>query len=69
MWVPEVLSLFRSQAAQRVLANTAPQTGRVSAAVGRENLAAEMLFGGQQFSVIWGQHEQVHVSAAFTAHQ
>lgn len=45
------------------------QTGRISAAVGRENLAAEMLFGGQQGLSFWGQHEQVHVSAAFTAHQ
>lgn len=28
-----------------------------------------MLFGGQQGLSFWGQHEQVHVSAAFTAHQ
>lgn len=51
--MPEV-SLFRSQAAQRILENTAFQTGRISAAIGRENLAAGMLFGGQQCFVILG---------------
>lgn len=51
--MPEV-SLFRSQAAQRVLENTASQTGSISAAVGRQNLAAEMSFGGQQCFVILG---------------
>lgn len=45
--MPEV-SLFRGQAAERVLENTASQTGRISAAVGRENLAAEMFLEGSR---------------------
>lgn len=40
MWVPEG-SLFRSQAAQRVLENTASQSGRISAAVGGGDLVAK----------------------------
>lgn len=40
MWVPEG-SLFRSQAAQRVLENTASQSSRISAAVGGGDLVAK----------------------------
>lgn len=46
--------LFRGQAAQRLLENTASQSGRISVAVDRGNLVAQMLFGGQQCFVTSG---------------
>jgi len=46
--------LLRDQAAQGVLENTMSQSGRISAAAGRGNLVAQMLFGGQQCFVTSG---------------